>query len=650
VKIKYVKAKNFLSIGEEPIEIDFTKYGNIINIKGYNLDSGEGSSNAAGKTTLLESIVYGLYGKLLKGLNHKEAINIKSKKGLEVEIHWDDYRVIRKREPNRLQLWHGDKDISLGGIPATDELIRNIIGLDYNSFINVSCFGQHNVKPFLSCDAAEKRQIAENLLSLDKYQKYHKVAKEKTKAIKDRMGQLSMQYQASLSEITSVRKRQNALTSQNQGWRESKLREIGTMEIKVRSTLDSMDKINSRTEVKEYHKVKEELLGIELEIDKRDKIRTDLHAILTRADAAISQRQDEKQAIMLEISLHERTAAMISGNVAALEQNCLEIKEKKNGTCPACFGRIDDTNVKACIDHNLAKIKTHQVHLVEANKKKDELAAKLKTCDESLQKILDGRLKAREKETFNLSTLNSLISKRKDLARAEKPDSVAETDMLKRDLAYLEERLDVAKKELDSGGPYMAMMKMAEEELYKAEEQSKDYKNQLSELDSSMPYYEFWVRAFGDEGIRAFVINEIIPSLNSRINYWLQFLMDGKIQVKFNNELEETISRVPIDKDPFVYNSLSGGEHGRIDLAISQAFAHVMMMTSGTCPSFVGLDEVGANIDRPGIHAIYSMICEMARERQVIIITHDPDLLDLLSGYETIEVVKKNGITTLRKN
>lgn len=315
MKINYISIKNFLSIGETPVEIDFTKYGNIINIKGRNLDVGEGASNASGKTTILEAIVYGFYGKLLKGLNHKEAINIKAKKGLEVEIRWDNYRLLRKREPNRLQLWDGDKDISLGGIPATEELIRNIVGLDYNSFINVSCFGQHNLKPFLGCDAAEKRHIAENLLSLDKYQKYHKLSKDKSKSIKDKINQLSSLYQTTLSEIGSCHKRKTTLLGQNQTWRRNKLNEIAEINNKINSTSESLTKIRSRNDVKQYEKAQEDLAILEVEVQKREKNRVELYSILSRADTAIAQTREEKQNYLLEVSNYERDLSILAGDI-----------------------------------------------------------------------------------------------------------------------------------------------------------------------------------------------------------------------------------------------------------------------------------------------------------------------------------------------
>ncbi len=154
MKIKYIRAQNFLSIGD-PLEIDFTKYGNIVNIKGENRDQGPGASNGAGKSTIVEIIVYSFFGKLIKNLNHKQAINIKKGKKLETEVCFEadghEYRIVRCRKPDSIELWIDGVDSTVGGKPATQEEINKIIKLNYTSFINVVCFGQHNTKQFLNC-------------------------------------------------------------------------------------------------------------------------------------------------------------------------------------------------------------------------------------------------------------------------------------------------------------------------------------------------------------------------------------------------------------------------------------------------------------------------------------------------------------------
>ena len=183
LNIKYIKAKNFLCFGEEPIELDFSKKGNLILVKGMNLDVLDSeqnvSSNGAGKSSIPEIIVYSLFGKTIKHpkkINHKDVINNSIGKGLTTEIVWDKYRVVRTRKPDSLRIWESAEnkwndstEITLGGQPATQKLIEEKIGLNYETFVNVVIFTDNNAGSFLECDAAGKREIVENLLSLEKY-------------------------------------------------------------------------------------------------------------------------------------------------------------------------------------------------------------------------------------------------------------------------------------------------------------------------------------------------------------------------------------------------------------------------------------------------------------------------------------------------
>jgi ABC-type multidrug transport system ATPase subunit len=62
----------------------------------------------------------------------------------------------------------------------------------------------------------------------------------------------------------------------------------------------------------------------------------------------------------------------------------------------------------------------------------------------------------------------------------------------------------------------------------------------------------------------------------------------------------------------------------------------------------VFLDEVTTNIDQIGVVGVYSMISELAKDRQVFITTHDQNLLEMLEGCELIELEKRNGFTRMK--
>ena len=94
---------------------------------------------------------------------------------------------------------------------------------------------------------------------------------------------------------------------------------------------------------------------------------------------------------------------------------------------------------------------------------------------------------------------------------------------------------------------------------------------------------------------------------------------------------------------------MSAGQRRRLNLAVSQAFADVMMISSGTIPSLVFLDEVTTNIDPLGVMGIYNMIQELSVDKQVFITTHDKDLIKMLETVQTINLIHQNGFTKLKK-
>jgi ABC-type multidrug transport system ATPase subunit len=74
-----------------------------------------------------------------------------------------------------------------------------------------------------------------------------------------------------------------------------------------------------------------------------------------------------------------------------------------------------------------------------------------------------------------------------------------------------------------------------------------------------------------------------------------------------------------------------------------------MSLNSGRTPNLVFLDEVTSNIDLQGVNGIISMIQELAKDKQVWLITHHHDLLDALQSSDSIHLELKNGVSTLVK-
>jgi DNA repair exonuclease SbcCD ATPase subunit len=267
--------------------------------------------------------------------------------------------------------------------------------------------------------------------------------------------------------------------------------------------------------------------------------------------------------------------------------------------------------------------------------------------------VLNKINKGLQSAKLSLDNNNALLTKKRkrlqDLNKIEKPQNKnVSNQIIEEKINNLEDQIINKNKELNES-PFIKIINSISEDLIENRNILFNKKKELEELEKDLPYYDFWVTAFGDTGIRKFVIDGVIPALNSRIAYWLQFLIDGKTKLEFNNELEEKIERNPSDGDPFVYHAMSGGERRRLNLAVSQAFAYVMSLSSGVCPSIVFLDEVTTNIDPIGVYGVYNMITELSKDRKVFITTHDQNLLDLLEGCELIRLEKKGGFTKIKK-
>lgn len=171
IKFQKIKFKNFLSYGEKPTEYDLTLKGSTL-IIGNNEDVGEkGSSrNGAGKTTIMQAVIYALFGKGVDKLKADEFINLKNGKKLVVELTFEknghEYQIIRKRKPNGLELYVDGESITLDSMANTESKIQEIVGSTYEIFMMVF-YMSPNKESFMKMSTGDQRNMIESILSLD---------------------------------------------------------------------------------------------------------------------------------------------------------------------------------------------------------------------------------------------------------------------------------------------------------------------------------------------------------------------------------------------------------------------------------------------------------------------------------------------------
>lgn len=669
---KYAAAWNFLPFGPEGIEINFKEYGNIVLVEGINKDAKiiepesaeldmRSNSNGTGKSSIQEILVYGIYGKTIKRpekINIDDVIHNKVGKDCRCVVEFDKYRVVRtrvengKKNKNNLRLWESETgewtdetEITLGSMSATQKKIDEIVGLSYEGFINICIFTDDQRSCFLECDKNTKREIVENLLSLGSYREWFESAKNKKKEVKNQIEAESKEFSMLLNNKEDSEKRLELTKSKENQWIKQKELEINQLKEKLKSVKESLKKgSDTGAELALYQEAQEEMDKINEEIPKLESQKKDLQEKIILIENKEEEQKDYAAKFSEEFNDLSRDLKYRIEEKKKVNSEIAEIKKEEPGkVCIKCKGVVDSKNIEQYVkelEYEVLKIDEVVKEKLPALKSMEEESKQLKTKQDKLKEM---RSQVEEK----IKAINTRSEKlRGDFLRLSKIKEPRATENEITIKQKIEELVDqIKKKEDDKESPFKEILENDTNQLEKINNLVEEKKEKIKLLEEKIPYYDYWISGFGEQGIRKWIIDGIIPDLNKRVNYWLQFLIDNVITLSFDNELQEKIERNPPDGDPYIYYAMSTGQRRRLNLAVGHSFAYITELSSDSVPSLIFLDEVTTNVDPSGVVGIYKMIKELSESKQVFVTTHDQDLIRMLETESKLRLVHENGFT-----
>jgi DNA repair exonuclease SbcCD ATPase subunit len=342
----------------------YKSFGNNEQIVKLNTESGElvllVGKNGNGKSSLLESFEYTLYGKVKSGKTKKwhklstlpNRINGELLNRIKFISNSTEVEVKRGISPNVLELVENGVVNERAGKANIDEKIEKYIGMDIETFKSFISMSINDFKNFISLTNEEKQLLLDKLFNLEVINILNGILKDINKNNKVRMASLDSEIRTLEDSIESIKKSiEKAIEKEKENIQseiEKLMNEMSSKKEDYKALKEKVEKI----------KDKENELTEELEVEKRQYINT----------------QNDIKNVQREIDLYD------------------------SGKCPTC--RTDFNS-----DHFIS---LRQV-LVE---KKDGFVSILKTIEESIKLIKEKQQKLKtlsEKTTTTFNDLNYLL-------------------------------------------------------------------------------------------------------------------------------------------------------------------------------------------------------------------------------------------------
>ena len=303
MKINRIEIKNFYSIRE--IKINFDTHSGIVLIEGKNKDIG--GSNGSGKSSILEAVVWGIFGRTIRKSTEEALINVYDNKDCHVIINLNNnMKIIRSKRPNFLKFYVGDEDKTQESSTKTQELIEQTLNTNYKTFLASTIFGQHNSVDFIDATPEDKRLIIKNFLNLD--------------------------------DIFSKRDTVKDLKSKYNN-------ELKTLEALVSDTNGSLNKLFSKlVEIDEGEK---KFLQ-ENDLLQEDLVNYDLDKVLS-----LESKKDKLKSLIKEL---ETSIKQYNKFKDESEKEIGIIEKKKVSSCPTCGNEIKDLPQKRIKEINCTMI------------------------------------------------------------------------------------------------------------------------------------------------------------------------------------------------------------------------------------------------------------------------------------------------------
>lgn len=472
ISIDYVEFRNFLGYGDYVTKLSFSDYKGIALITGEFDDHdtpGDERRCGAGKTSIIEAIVYCLFGSLtyIEKPGDK-VVNWNTGKNCYVKIRTiDGYEIIRTRKMsgnNELIILKDGEDVTKSTSIPSQEFINNTFKIDYRTFVVSVVFGQLS-EGFLSVTDSKRRAIFERFIKITSFNSIAATAKEFINKLETSISGFDSKIDVLKQSKESIDVEIISLLNKVKEFDLSKEKQINDIknylnnnkinsELKIDKVKSEIDVLNEKAkkfimvdvdDVKFEWKRYDEL---KLENDKRLANKNELIQLKSKFEIKLSgvvaelkgyndklvyiKIVDEKELeeqfnnynkSISQIKDFKTKKELLVKNINNIEFRIGKLESETNTSniskvkllqvCDKCFNEIDGNRIEKVINEKkleLDSIKLELIELKSAKSKIDNFIVKLESVDEPELSVetLKSNIKLRDDILSKINDINTL--------------------------------------------------------------------------------------------------------------------------------------------------------------------------------------------------------------------------------------------------
>lgn len=384
---KKIRWKNLLSTGNQFTEIDLVSNPTMLFV----------GTNGAGKSTILDALTFGLFGKPFRKINKPQLLNSITQKNMIVEIEFTigtiEYKVVRGIKPSVFEVYQDGKLLnqSAESKDYQEILEKQIIKVNFKSFSQVVVLGSATFQPFMQLSASQKREVIEDLLDLQIFTTMNSLLKDKILENTDKVNAnlTSRKIVESKIELTE----QHMFEMQNNTGHiiEEKKEQISKLEEEGLAVL---------SELKEYD---DKIKGWESKVE---------------GDNSINEK----------ITKLSKIRHKIEAKLAILNEDVKFFNEHKN--CPTCKQEIDEGFRSKTVKSKEFEIEQIEQSLETLSDQYDKHKKALDKCLEVANTIQSLKLDRIRCQSSAKSIKNNIIQLREDIQKLKEVKAIEKDERL----------------------------------------------------------------------------------------------------------------------------------------------------------------------------------------------------------------------------